>query len=61
MKQALHRLGITEERVEHWLGRPCGCAERAAKLDELDMWARQALRLSADRARKFAEDLLSRA
>lgn len=31
----LAAVGITPERVSKALGRPCGCKERAAKLNEL--------------------------
>lgn len=31
----LAAVGITPERVSRVLGRPCGCKERAAKLNEL--------------------------
>lgn len=44
VKRALSSIGITEERVTEWLGRPCGCAERREKLNELDAWARSKLR-----------------
>jgi hypothetical protein len=31
----LSAIGITEERVSKAIGRPCGCSERAEKLNEL--------------------------
>jgi len=31
----LSAVGITEERASKALGRPCGCKERAAKLNQL--------------------------
>lgn len=40
---ALGRVGLTEERVERWVGRPCGCPERAERLNQLDAWARRVL------------------
>ena len=40
IKSALSVVGITEERVTEWLGRPCGCAGRRKKLNKLDEWAR---------------------
>ena len=33
--RALSAIGITEERVSAVIGRPCGCSERAEKLNEL--------------------------
>ena len=41
LQKALTAVGVTEERVSAWLGRPCGCARRAAKLDQLEAAARQ--------------------
>jgi len=32
---ALAAIGITKERVSKALGRPCGCAKRQAKLNDL--------------------------
>ncbi len=43
LERALASVGITKERVERWLGRPCGCTERRDRLDQLDLWARQRL------------------
>lgn len=39
VKKALSAAGITEERVTRWLGRPCGCAQRQQRLNELGHWA----------------------
>lgn len=41
VKQALSKIGITEERVSNWIGAPCNCSERAEKLDQLSEWAEQ--------------------
>lgn len=38
VESALTSLGITSERVEKWLGRPCRCRERKRKLNRLDEW-----------------------
>ena len=35
VKGALSSIGITEERVSKAIGRPCGCSERAEKLNNL--------------------------
>lgn len=40
VSQALSTIGVTEDRVEKWLGRPCGCPERRKMLNQLDEWAR---------------------
>lgn len=41
--QALGRVGITEERISTWLGKPCGCARRRRKLNKLSKWARETI------------------
>lgn len=43
VESALTRIGISRERVEAWLGRPCGCAERKEKLNRLGRWAARVL------------------
>lgn len=35
VKAGLSAIGITEERVSAVIGRPCGCSERAEKLNKL--------------------------
>ena len=39
VESALSSVGITSERVEKWLGRPCGCKQRKDKLNKLSSWA----------------------
>ena len=39
IQRALSSIGATSERVEAWLGRPCGCKERQEKLNQLGFWA----------------------
>jgi hypothetical protein len=39
LKEALSKVGVTEERVSKWLGRPCGCKQRREKLNKLSLWA----------------------
>lgn len=43
VERVLSRVGVTKERVSKWLGRPCGCAERKRKLNELHLWAERKL------------------
>lgn len=54
LKNALSFFGITQERVEEWLG-SCKCKERQRKLDYLSKWAVKVLKRQAT-----VEDLLSR-
>jgi hypothetical protein len=43
VEQALKTVGITEERVSRWLGRPCGCRGRKEKLNKLGNWMARVL------------------
>jgi hypothetical protein len=43
VSHALSKVGITEERVSAWLGRPCGCGERRRKLNQLGSWAKSVM------------------
>lgn len=43
VKQALDRVGITQERVERWIGKGCNCAARQARLNALHRWAQAVL------------------
>jgi hypothetical protein len=45
---ALKIVGINDERVSKWLGRPCGCAGRRRKLNKLDLWIRKTLAKDED-------------
>ena len=39
IERSLTAIGITSDLVSTWLGRPCGCEERKAKLNALGVWA----------------------
>ena len=41
VEKALTSVGITKDRVEKLLGRPCNCKERQRRLNELSHWARR--------------------
>ena len=56
---ALESIGITKDRVESWLGRPCGCTRRQEKLNQLDRWARRILGGKTEEAEKHLEDILN--
>lgn len=51
ISDALGRVGITEESVSKWLGRPCGCVRRRRKLNRLSAWASEALQKTIGEAR----------
>ena len=50
---ALAGVGVTPEAVYRWVGSPCGCEERRAKLNALDLWARRAARVTLTVARDY--------
>lgn len=54
IQRALSSVGVTEERVEQWLGAPCNCKERIEKLNRLGAWA---WRISAGKVVKAADYL----
>lgn len=58
VKLALTKVGVTEERVERFLGRPCGCAERREKLNMLDRWARMTIHKNLRGARAYFDRLV---
>lgn len=55
---ALERVGITQERVSAFLRRPCGCAERKARLNALDAWARRVLAGKTAKALDYLEGII---
>lgn len=46
VESVLSSVGITEKRVTNWLGRPCNCAKRKKKLNELGAWVSRTVGLS---------------
>lgn len=54
---ALKLVGITPERVSAWLGEECGCEERRAKLNQLDVAARMIVKGRLSQARLYLETL----
>jgi hypothetical protein len=57
VESALTKIGVTKERVERWLGRPCGCAERKAKLNALGAFARRVLSGKIEKSQEYLESL----
>jgi hypothetical protein len=57
ISSALSIIGITEERVSGWLGKPCGCKERRDKLNQLGAWAKRVLTGKTDDAIKHLDDI----
>lgn len=55
IETALSKLGITSERVEQWLGGPCGCEERKQKLNQLGRWASRILSGKLEKAKEYLD------
>lgn len=60
IESALGTVGITKDRVESWLGEPCGCGERKQKLNQVSAWARRILKGKVEHAREFLDGILGR-
>lgn len=58
VKQALETVGVTQDRVEQWLGRPCNCKERQERLNQLDAVCRRILRGRIEGGKRYVETLL---
>lgn len=57
IEQALTKVGITADRVERWLGRPCACKARRDKLNAIDAWARRVLSGKTEQAEEHLNKL----
>ncbi len=58
LETALAAAGISADRIEWWLGMPCGCRERREKLDAVEAWARRIMGGRIEKAEKYLNDLL---
>lgn len=58
VESALAGIGITKERVSRWLGRPCRCAERQAKLNRLGEWAKSVVGGAVHDAKERLDQML---
>ena len=57
IQRALETVGITQQRVERWLG-DCCCEERKEKLNQLDMTARRVIKGKIEVGKTYLERLL---
>lgn len=55
----LASVGVTEESVGRWLGKPCGCKERREKLNRLGTWVKRMLKGRTDNAREYLDAIMS--
>lgn len=58
VEKALTMIGITSQRVEQWMGRPCGCLKRKEKLNQLSRHVKRILRGEPD-MKQHLEDLIT--
>lgn len=58
VSEALAAVGITPEAVTRWLGEPCGCEERKAKLNALGVWAARVVSGKVRNARGYLLGIL---
>lgn len=57
-EKALSAVGITKERVERWLGRPCKCRQRQEKLNRFGYWVARVLSGKTERAEEYLEEMI---
>lgn len=58
IESALTSVGITSDKVESWLGKPCGCKERQAKLNQLTYWAKRIVAGKTERAYRYLTGII---
>src|SRR5205823_1705059 len=58
VESALVKIGITKERVEKWVGAPCGCNERRVKLNALGSWAKRVIAGNVEKAAEFLSNII---
>ncbi len=59
LETALATVGINKSRVESYLGKPCRCPERQARLNSLHLWAKRITLGKLDRAQEFLDKIIS--
>lgn len=60
IKDALSSINVTPEAVERLLGVPCGCSERAEKMDQLTQLAVRVAKGKVEGARKFLASIFGK-
>jgi hypothetical protein len=58
VREALSRLDITPQKVERWVGKPCGCKNRQEKLNSLHRWAIVSLRVTKEKAGEWLRGIM---
>ena len=60
LESALTTVGITSERVERWLRKPCYCEERKQRLNQLGAWANRVLSGNLHKAVVYLEEFIGK-
>lgn len=55
VSKALSVVGLTEDRVSEFMGRPCGCKERRQRLNALTFWATRVLSGQTEKAKEYLD------
>ena len=58
IEQALSAIGLTQDRVERWLNRPCGCEERRNRLNQISGWASRIVQGKLYKAEEYLNSLI---
>ena len=59
IESALSTVGLSPQKVEQWIGQPCGCEERKQKLNALGYWANRILKGKIDKAKQYLEEIIN--
>lgn len=59
IERSLQTVGVTDERISTWLGKPCGCDERKEKMNQLSIWAKRVTKGKLKNAKKFLITIIS--
>lgn len=58
VEEALQKIGVTSDKVSRWLGKPCGCEERKARLNQLHTWASRVVHGKIEQAEEYLSHIL---
>ena len=57
VERALVSLGITQQRVEAWVGK-CNCEGRRDRINAIELWARRVLSGKIERATEYLNRIM---
>ena len=59
IERSLQTVGVTDERISTWLGKPCDCDERKEKMNQLSIWAKRIAKGKLKNAKEFLTTIIS--